>query len=900
MMSIIIRQIRCEYRKDPIGIGTRLPRFSFRLDADTPRDMAATQTAYRIGVASTRELTDTGRFDLWDSGMVADSRTVSITYAGKRLQSRQRCYYRVYSQLNDGRVLESSIHTFETGLLYRRDFTARFIYYTPPCLPGGEKGTFSEGLPSPMLRRSFNLEAPAVKARLYCTALGLYNQKVNGVAVSEDRLTPGWTNYDRMLQYQTYDVAPLLRVGDNCLTVILGDGWYAGCVGLFGRGFYSTYPLGYYCQLEIALANRKTIHIGSDKHWKYAFGPYRQNDLMLGEVYDATMELPGWEEHGFDDGAWMQSNEYNYSTSPLHGDFVAQINPPIRINQTLRPITITEIKPDRYIVDMGQNIAGWTRLTVRGKRGQRVVQRFGEMLQEDGTLYTENLRQAKATDVYICRGDGREVYEPLFTFHGFRYVEITGLGYRPEPGDIIGCVVYSAMETTGSFVCGDEGVNRLFANVLWSQKGNFLDVPTDCPQRDERLGWTGDGHVFCATACYNMDAAAFYTKWMQDIALCQRLDGSYPDVAPYVNLTATAIKHTKNADSGNPVWAEVGIALPYTLYLFYQDTRVLADHYAGMERYMAYLQEDSENFLRQELGFGDWLSVKEKTPNRVVGTAFYAYAAHLMAQISRILGKGENAAYYEALFLQIRDAFTTAFIDPQKGIVWGDTQTGYLLTLRFKLVEGALEQTVFRRLLKKLEQNEGLLACGFVGISYLLPVLSHYGRDDVAYRLLLEERYPSWLYPVRNGATTIWERWDSYTIEDGFGDVGMNSFNHYSLGSVAQWIYQYVGGIRPTPDAGFRRMTLSPRPDPRLGHADVGYRSMVGEIRSAWKYGPESIVYTLTIPANAMAELRLLDTGEVLSSEVELTHTAQGYTGVLHGGRHRIEITHTDGGYSID
>ncbi len=862
-----ITNVLCEYRHNPLGIDVKRPRFSFQLECDR---YLSFQKAFRIVVSTSAQNLRAGVYDLWDSGMIEGSNTLNIEYGGKRLVSRMECFYKIFSLMDDGSLAESNTYTFETAFLHRSDFIAHWVGYKLPGRQDPARGEFNEGLPCPYLRKSFTVRQGLKKARLYTTALGLYSFKINGLSVTDDKLTPGWTDYDKMLQYQTYNLTAALSPGENVISVILGDGWYAGCMGLFGRGYYGGYPLCYFAQVELYYEDGTSEAVITDESWKASCGKLQAADLFMGERHDLSKEPVGWELPGFNDSSWNSVVKFAYEGTPFHGDFVAQINPPVRINETLSPIYVKRISDDRYICDMGQNMVGWVRLKLACKKRTAVTLRFGEMLNSDGTLYVENLRLAKATDEIICDGS-QAVFEPCFTFHGFRYVEISGLGYEPLTDDITGCVLYSSMEATGSFRCSDELVNRLSQNILWGQKGNFLDVPTDCPQRDERLGWTGDTQVFAKSACCNMNMSAFYTKTSMDLELGQRLNGAFPDVAPYVNLHKCVESLTGNKDAGNPAWAECGIIVPYTVYLFYNDARILKKHYHSMERYMEYLIDDSDGFIRRDTGYSDWLSINDTTPAEVTGTAFFAYSASLMEKISGVLGYTERQTFYNDLFKSVSSAFTQRYVNASTGEIYGNTQTCYLLALKMGLCPSHMNGLFIENLLTKIKNNGGHISSGFVGVSYMLPVLSDFGRYDAAYDLLLKDTYPSWLYSVKNGATTIWERWNSYTLEDGFGDVGMNSFNHYSLGSIAEWLFQYMGGIRlDEASPGYHAFTLKPNVDKRIPEACIDYRSASGKISSSFSYKDGCITYSFFIPCNTTARIILRKPSPFSEYRIEL------------------------------
>ena len=525
---------------------------------------------------------------------------------------------------------------------------------------------------------------------------------------------------------------------------------------------------------------------------------------------------------------------------------VAQVGPPVRVTQQLKPRRVTQPAPGTYLYDLGQNMVGWARLKVQGPAGTAVRLRFGEMLSPDGTLYTTNLRSARATDTYILRGRGVETWEPHFTFHGFRYIEVTGYPGKPRPDAVTGCVVGSDMPPAGTFACSQPMVNKLQHNIVWGQRGNFLSVPTDCPQRDERLGWMGDAQIFARTATYNRDVAAFYEKWMDDVDDAQSPQGGFSDVSPRL----------VDAGDGAPAWGDAGIIVPWTVYQAYGDTGILGAHWGAMTRWLGYITAVNPDGLwthRRNNDFGDWLSIAANTPKDVLGTAYYAYDASLMARMARALHRPQEAARYDALFAHIKSAFNDAYVSPD-GHIKGDTQTCYVLALRFGLLPPALRPQAAQRLVADIAAKKGHLSTGFVGVGYLCPVLTETGHNAVAYQLLLNDTFPSWGYSIKQGATTIWERWDGYTKEKGFQDPGMNSFNHYSLGSVGQWLYQDVAGIDTDPNApGFAHILIHPHPGPGLTQAHAVYDSIRGRITSAWRTDGKGMALDVTIPANTKA-----------------------------------------------
>lgn len=708
--------------------------------------------------------------------------------------------------------------------------------------------------PAPFLRREFRVTKPLRRAVLYATALGLYEVRLNGRRIGNDFFTPGWTDYRRRVYYQTYDVTGQVRQGSNVLGAILADGWACGYVGLGGRDRYGIGRPRFLAQLRLTYADGSAQTVATDAAWKGAYGPIREADLLMGETYDARRAMPGWEAPGFDDSAWRSVTVH--STPAGRGEHDApdrsapllQAHPgvPVRRTQELKPRAVTEPRPGVFIFDLGQNMVGWARLVVSGPVGTTVRLRFGEVLNPDGTLYTANLRGARATDTYLLRGQGREVWEPRFTFHGFRYVEVTGYPGRPTPAAITGVVVHSDAPPVGTFRCSNALVNQLQQNIEWGQRGNFLEVPTDCPQRDERLGWTGDAQVFARTAGFQMDVARFFGKWIIDLVDAQREDGAFTDVAPFVA-----------AGAGTAGWGDAGVIVPWTLYELYGDTRLLERHYDAFARWIAYLERNSSDLLRPARGYGDWVAVGSRTPTDVIATAYFAYSASLVAQIARALGRDADAHRYDDLFARVRAAFNRAYVAPD-GRIKGDTQTCYVLALHMDLLPPETRPAAVRHLVEDIERRGNRLSTGFLGTAYLLPVLSRFGHTDLAYRLLLQEEFPSWGYTVRRGATTIWERWDGITPEGRFQDPGMNSFNHFAFGSVGEWLYRVVAGIDLDPKRpGFRHVVIRPQPGGGLTWVRATYRSIRGPIASSWRQEGGRFTLHVSLPANTTATVHV-------------------------------------------
>jgi alpha-L-rhamnosidase len=699
--------------------------------------------------------------------------------------------------------------------------------------------------PAPYLRTTFKTGRPIVRATLYASALGLVDVHLNGQRVSEDFFTPGWTDYDQRVHYRTYDVTPLVRRGGNVLGAILADGWYSGYVGYAGqRDLYGKLPR-VRLQLQLDYADGTHDIVGTGPGWKAATGPLLEADFLKGETYDARQELPGWDKTGFDDGNWrpvVVDNE-------VHSLMQAHPGPPVRVIAEFKAKTITEPNPGVYVLNLGQNFAGIATLKVSGEPGQKITLRFAERLNPDGNIYTTNLRTARATDTYICKGGGVETWEPHFTFHGFQYIEVTGLKKRPTQDQIIGLALSSDTPVVGSFACSDPMLNQLHNNIYWTQRANFIDLPTDCPQRDERLGWTGDAQVYIRTATLNCDVEAFYTKWLVDLDEDgQRADGEFPMVAPV----------KVSGDDGGPAWADAGVICPWTIYDVYGDRRILERNYDAMTKFIAFCQNRSKPDLLPPDNyhcFGDWLNINAETPKDVICTAYFAYSTKLTARAAEVLGKTDDAAKYNDLFDRIKAAFNQAYVTDD-GRIKGDTQTGYVLALKFDLVEGERAKLAAQHLVDNIAKRDWHLSTGFIGTKDLMLVLAKIGRNDVAYRLIYNDTFPSWGFSIKHGATSIWERWDGWTPEKGFQDPGMNSFAHYSFGAVYQWMVENIGGIR-SDGPSYKHIIIAPQLDGKLTHATVGYDSIRGCIETAWKRDGDKFILDVTIPANATATVYL-------------------------------------------
>jgi alpha-L-rhamnosidase len=878
--------LRCEYLVEPAGIDETAPRLSWEAAGDARGER---QTAYRVLVASSRELLARDQGDRWDSGRVTSGQSAQIVYAGQPLKSRQRCFWKVRLWNARGQASSwSPAAAWGMGLLAPADWEARWISFRDPSPMWTNLSRL--GLPPARHYRKEFTVAPAIRrATIHATALGIYELELNGHRVSDQYFAPGWTDYRKRVYYQTHDVTALVKPGANALGAIVADGWYAGYVGYgllvgygpyrSGRNIYGKTP-ALLAQLELEYADGSRVIIPTGPSWKTTGnGPIREADILMGETYDARRELGRWSQAGFDDSAWepaLRAEENDRVTAPFSDSagvknqefgFVrpAQIQAypavPVRHIQELKPSAIHSPAAGVYVYNLGQNFAGTARLRVKGPAGTKVQLRFGEMVHPDGRIMTENLRRARATDVYILRGDpAGETWTPRFTFHGFQYVEVTGYPGQPGLDAITGLVMHSDTPLVGEFECSDPMVNRLFKNVVWTQRANFLELPTDCPQRDEREGWMGDAQVYARTATYNADVASFFTKWLREVDEAQLPNGAFPDYCPW------PFQHGKAFATA---WTDAGIICPWTVWQAYGDTRVIERHYAAMTRFMAWRQAAAKDYLGVEHPegntWGDWLNLNENTPLDYIDTIYFAYTAKLMGEMAQAIGKDADAAAYRDLFAKIQAAYAKKYLTAE-GKLTVDTQSAYALALFTGLAPAEQYPALGRRLAEKIQANGGRMATGFLGTRPLLPALSRAGQNDLALRLLQSRQFPSWGFEVENGATTIWERWDSYTKQDAFGkhNAAMNSFAHYSFGAVCEWMFQTLAGI-DTEGAGYRQLILRPSPGSPAASAAVKpidwvrarYHSLNGPIVSEWRQTGRRFELQVSLPANVTATVYL-------------------------------------------
>ena len=856
-----LSHLRCEYKKNPIAIDELQPRLSWQIKVNK-MDKNIKQTAYRLQVV--KDVADFSKDEvlLWDTGKKQSDQSIQIPYAGKNLQSRERVFWRVKIWDNKGRESDwSKINFWEMALLHPTDWQAKWIRADIQEAPKALN-------PSPMFRKVFTTKNKIAKARLYITSHGLYEAKINGQNIGNQLFTPGWTSYSKRLQYQVYDVKDLLNNGANCIGVTLGNGWYRGEFGFSGQWDFYGSTLSLFSQLEIEYRDGTKEIISSDQSWKATTGPILMSSIYDGERYDARLEMPNWTKPNFDDSSWKNCL---LAENKNKAKLIASFAPAVKKINRLHVKTMLKTPKGEQVLDFGQNLVGWVAFKVRAKRGDTLTLSHAEVLDKEGNFYTANLRSADQKIQYICKSDQQETYEPHFTFQGFRYVRIEGFGTDVKPSDFEAVVLHSNMERTGSFSCSDSLVNQLQSNIIWGQKGNFLDVPTDCPQRDERMGWTGDAQAFAPTACFNFQTASFYTKWLADLAADQKENGAVPFVIPNVL--------GKNA-AGSTGWGDAATIVPWVLYQKYGDKRILEKQYASMKSWVAYLHDlAGENLLVQDgFHFGDWLFFIHPTDWNAkpgysdidfLATAFFAHSTNLLQKAAQVLGKEKDAIQYANLFQKIKSAFQKEFVT-RSGRISPHSQTAYTLALAFELLPKEMEEKALAYLIQDIEKRKYHLSTGFLGTPYLCPVLSKFGRDDIAYKLLLQKTYPSWLYPVTRGATTIWERWDGIKPDGSFQNTKMNSFNHYAYGAIGNWMYSTIGGIRMDSQIpAYKKCYIAPVIGEGLSEAKVSFESMYGLIESSWKLKDGHVHIMLTIPPNTSATVVLPNHSEE-GKEIEL------------------------------
>jgi len=840
-----VRDVTVEYKKNPTGIDTRKPRFSWKI---TGTGTGIMQTAYSIRVATDQKFPKSKM--IWQSGKRGSDESVLIEYNGPALKSGQKYFWQVKVWDNKKRQSKwSETAYWETGLLSPSDWKAKWIEM---------QGDTLRYAPSPHFRKEFSVTKPVAKATVYVTSHGLYELHLNGKKVGDQILTPGWTSYGKRLQYQVFDVTNQVTRGKNAIGAVLGDGWYRGTLGWSNNWSIYGKRLGLLMQLRIIYADGSEDLIITDETWECNNdGAIRMSDIYNGEEYDAGKKLTGWNRPDYNDQSWEKVRTGNYSNNLIASESV-----PVRKIEEIKPVKIFTTPKGSLVADMGQNMVGWIRLKVTGPKGTVITVRHAEVLDKYGEFYTENLRSAKAQFNYTLSGAGEEIYEPRFTFFGFRFIEVTGFPGILSADNITGVVVHSDMRPTGIFECSNPLLNQLQHNIKWGQKGNFVDVPTDCPQRDERLGWTGDAQAFSRTAAFNHNVAPFFTKWLKDVALDQKPGGEIPDVIPDVLNRQDA--KTASPSAG---WGDVAVIVPWTMYTVYGDRHLLEVQYPSMKAWVEYIRNRAgEDYIwNGGSKYGDWLFYHPPVNNHsepdghtdhdFIATAFYAYSTSLLADAAKELGKTDDEKYYRELFNKIKTVFINEYVTPA-GRVGTNSQTSYVLSIMFDLLPENLREKAAQFLVDDIKSRRNHLSTGFLGTPFLCYVLTQTGHSDVAYDLLLQETYPSWLYPVRMGATTIWERWDGQKTDSTFQDAGMNSFNHYAYGAIGDWMYRVSAGL-DAKSPGYKKLLIKPYISDKLTYAKATFESLYGTVVSGWERKEGKIIVKVIIPANTTAEILL-------------------------------------------
>jgi alpha-L-rhamnosidase len=845
--AITLGNLRCEMLVNPLGIDVANPRLSWEIYS---KERGVIQESYQIIVSSSQAGLASGKGDLWDTGKILSGESVHVAYAGLPLESRTSCFWKVKVWTNKG-VSEWSDSAFWTMGLFSYDWRGKWIGLDRFFPWDDAENKFSR-LSARYFRKTFVVKKEVRRATAYIAGLGLYELYVNGKRIGDQVLAPSPTDYTQSVKYNTFDITNDVTTGNNVIGTVLGNGRYFAM-----RQAYKPHKIHTFgfpkmlVQAELEYNDGSRELITSDGTWKVtADGPIRTNNEYDGEEYDATKEMPGWNKTGFNDSAWLKAE----LVDEPGGKVQAQMNENMKVMETIAPVSLKELSQGTYIMDMGQNMVGWIRMHVSGKTGTRVTLRFAETLTESGALYTDNLRDAKVTDVYTLKGGDQETWEPSFVYHGFRYVEITGYPGKPLLPNFEGRVVYDGMRTVGSFKTSNVTLNQIYKNAYWGIRGNYKGMPVDCPQRNERQPWLGDRSTGAYGESFIFDNAKLYAKWLDDIEESQTAEGRIPDVAPNFWF------YYKD----NMTWGGAYLTIADMLYKQYGDIRPIKKHYPSMKQWLIYMEAKyMDNYLIAKDSYGDWCVPPEsqelihskdparKTDGEVLATAYYYYMLQLMENFAKLLDKPKDAGEFAALAVKIRDAFNKKFFDPETFQYSNNTVTANILPLRFGIVEEGMREKVFANIVEKIMgENKGHISTGVIGTQWLMRTLSKYGRGDIAYRIATNIDYPGWGYMVAQGATTIWELWNGDTA-----DPAMNSHNHVMLlGDLIVWMYEDLAGIKSAPShPGFKHLEMKPSVVAGLDNVEASYHSSHGLIKSHWRKEDKSFSWMITIPANTKA-----------------------------------------------
>lgn len=833
--QVTVKQLVCENLPNPLGIGISNPRLGWQLISDK---RGVLQTAYEIKVS------DASKKIVWNSGKVNSDQSIHVEYKGEALKPAEKYTWQVRVWDNGAKASAwSEQGSWQMGLLKPEDWKAKWI-----AVSYEER---KDHQPAQLFRKEFKSSKKVKSAVAFITSHGLYEAQLNGKRIGNDYLTPGWTSYNKRLQYQTYDVTSMLAAGANAIGVSLGSGWYRTQLAWNdNRNLYGK-TLGLLFQLHIVYTDGSDEIIASDNTWKCAESPVRSSEIYDGETYDANMEKAGWASTGYDDKSWSAVKVEEHPLNIL----VATYNEGIKKHEEFKPVKILTTPKGEKVIDFGQNLVGWVKVKLKGNKGDTVKIYHAEILDKAGNFYTTNLRAAKQENIYITAGKEQE-FEPHFTFQGFRYIKVVGYPGELTADNFTAVALYSSMKPTGSFTSSNKMVNQLQHNIQWGQKGNFLDVPTDCPQRDERLGWTGDAQAFSRTATFNMQVNNFFSKWLKDLAVDQTKQGSVPHVIPHV---------LNPNDNGSTGWADAATIIPWNMYLAYGDKRVLEEQYESMKAWVGFMESNSKNYLwNKGSHFGDWLFYRPDDDNSGVGAitdkymiaqCFYANSVNLMIKTATVLNKPEDVTKYTELLKNVKDAYVKEYVTPSGRLV-SSTQTAYVLALNFDMLPENLREQAAQRLADNVKAYNTHLTTGFLGTPYLCHVLSRFNQTDLAYKLLLQEKYPSWLYPVKMGATTIWERWDGQKPDSTFQTPGMNSFNHYAYGAIGDWMYRVMAGLDTEESGpGYKQITVKPHVGGGFTEVGADLLTYYGKLSSHWKVENGKLNLQVEVPANTTAKI---------------------------------------------
>jgi len=871
--KVIVTALTCENQINPAGIDIVNPSLSWIIES---KSRGEKQTAFQVLVATSLDLLNKDQGDLWNSEKQKSDQSILIPYKGKPLVSGMQCYWKVRVWNKDELASNwSQPARWSMGLLESSDWKAEWIGIEKTFANEDDTGQYRK-LAARYLRKEFDITKKIRSATAYISGLGLYELYINGSKTGNMVLAPGATQYNKTVFYNTFDIASQLISGKNAIGVIVGNGRY---FSMRKNDPFVMQNFGFpklLFQLNIEYTDGSKDEIVSNASWKLtANGPIKENNEFDGEKYDARLEITGWDKPGFDDSKWIDAQ---LVVKPA-GKLVAQLNEPIRVTGHIKPVSVKQLNPDVFIFDMGQNMVGWASLTVKGKKGDKITMRFSEILKEDGSLYLANLRSAKATDSYILKGSGVEVWEPRFTYHGFRYVELTGMKTTPDLSAITGCIVNDDLANSGSFECSNQVINQVYKNATWGIRGNYRSFPTDCPQRDERMGWLGDRAAGCRGESYIFNNGGLYRKWLGDIRDAQTAEGSIPDVCPaYWALY-----------NDNVTWDGSGIRITEMLLDQFGNTVVLAENYEAMKKWLLYMYNKYaiDGTMPRDT-YGDWCMPPEeitmihsKDPARItegtlLGTSFFYNDARIMQRFAKMLSKPGDEKQFERIAIEMKTGYNKRFFKPSHNYYSNNTPTANVLSLAFGLVPEDRKQAVFNNLIEKIETDfNGHIPVGLVGISYLQRVLTDFGRADIALRFASETDYPSWGYMLKNNATTIWELWNGNTA-----DPAMNSGNHVMLlGDLIIWMHENIGGIKPA-EPGFKSIIMKPLINEEIKFANASHRSPYGNIVSNWKFNKSNdFVWDITIPVNTTAKVYIPANNEnSVSENNRKASTAEGVT----------------------